>query len=393
MILIVAWPNWSENPDRLLMFVATSEWVEAVYLLTVQPLSPELEIRLPTNVHLIYAPSSISGWSFRKWARSCAAKIMAQAGHDKKAIILHDLAIARLLPAPKFPRSMPRSKVRTVLSLYTPTYSNFRDRHWRAGAQSPFTLKQEWNHFRVVLIRLLQEYLSVRFADAVTGNSEQIRQDVISGYRLSPQQAFYIPTAVDADYFCPQTSTKDKPPIILFCGRMYARKGVFDLLEAGKQLLLRGYSFRLLFVGHNVLEAPQVKRAVLEQQLEDVTTILPHQPRNEIRKLMQRATLLVLPSYLEGSPRVVKEAMAAGCPVVTYDLPGTRQLDKDGNTLKLVSLGNREALAKAIVDLLDSPEEWNCRRHRGLQLTQTLFSPHAVAHKMVNLYSTLLDKP
>lgn len=391
MILIVAWPNWNVRADRCRMFAATAEWLDGVFLLTSDALSPELNTQLHPNAQVIYPESPVRGWGFRDWARRKAFQIMSQAAHDNKPIVLHDLAIARLIPVRGLLRRRAKPEVRTVLSLYSPTYSNFRDRRWRVDSGKRLTRRQEYIYWHAAVTRLPLEYISCRLADVVTGNSEEICQDVVDGYRISSNRVYFMPTAVDLDYFYPYNAHKVDPPQILFCGKMLSRKGVFDLLEVGHRLLAEGRSFEMLFVGQNSLEAPQIAHTVKDLGLEGVTTFLPHQSREKIRKLMHRASLLVLPSYLEGSPRVVKEAMAAGCPVVTYDLPGTRQLDEAGSAIQFVALGNINALSQAIKRLLDSETEREHRGRVGLKLVRESYGTRSVAKQMTNMYKELFS--
>ena len=67
--------------------------------------------------------------------------------------------------------------------------------------------------------------------------------------------------------------------------------------------------------------------------------------------------LLVLPSLFEGMPRVVIEAAAMGIPAVVTNVKGNREVVEHGRNGQLVSLGDTQALADAIIEILTDPEK------------------------------------
>jgi glycosyltransferase involved in cell wall biosynthesis len=280
--------------------------------------------------------------------------------------------------------------VRGVVSFYSPTVHGFLSRAWRPNGRR-LELKQEFVHWRSSLLKIPQEFYAAQVADAVIGNSDQIRQDVQRYYRKPAGRAFSLPAAVDYEYWAAEGEVASHTPIIFYCGRLYARKGVFDLLQACRQLAQSGLEFRLVLAGEDQLEGEQVAQAVSALGLDHHVTLLPHQPRPRIRELMQTATLFVFPSYFEGSPRAVKEAMAAGCPVVTYDIPGTRFIDPSGESLRLVPLGDLEALAQAIQELLISPAHRDALGQAGQRRMKQFFSTRVIAARLVSLYHQLFE--
>ena len=387
MNLLVAWPDWNTRPDRCLMFAETAEWLDQVNILTAKPLAKNIRERLHPKAQVINLGADLHGFSFRKAARKTARKHLISAYANYQRVILHDLSIARLLPEPIRPLNKSPRLVRSVLSLYSPTYSNFINRSWRKTQDQPLHFRQEFVYWKSVLLRLPLEYYACQQADLIIGNSEQIRQDVITAYHKKPEKVFFVPSEVDVEYFYPVHARQEPDtPTILFCGRMYTRKGIFDLLEAVSRLYKKGLSFRVQLVGENNLESGQINQFIQENEIGHIVSILPYQPREIIRELMHSCTIFVLPSYLEGSPRVVKEAMASGCPVITYDIPGTRSLDPSGKALRLVHRGNITELTRAIASLLLNKDERDRLGKAGMQKMQEQFGLQSVAQQMVMLY-------
>ena len=387
--LVVAWPDWNMRPDRLVMFSRLAGQLERVHLLTARRLQPELAGRLHPGASLVYVGEALSGLDFRRAARQAAAALLGETAGKTKKFVLHDLAIARLLPSPL--RKADQSQVRGVVSFYSPTVHGFLSRAWRASGNGRLPLRQELVHWRSALLKIPQEFYAARVADAVTGNSEQICADARRYYRKPAERVFSLPAEVDGSFWAGERFPATKPATVFYCGRLYARKGVFDLLQACQRLNQEGLDFRLVLAGEEALEGGQVALAIAELGLGSLVKVLPHQPSQIIRQLMLSADLFVFPSYFEGSPRAVKEAMAAGCPVVTYDIPGTRFIDPEGEALRLVTPGDISGLAESMRFLLLESAERERLGAAGQKRVRDYFSPEVVADRLMQIYQQLFE--
>jgi glycosyltransferase involved in cell wall biosynthesis len=142
--------------------------------------------------------------------------------------------------------------------------------------------------------------------------------------------------------------------VILYSGRFHRQKGVRYLLEAFV-LLKERYSsdFPLLLL----LAGDGPEREALEAKfgnvLGDSCRFLGH--REDMPDLLAATDLFVLPSLWEGCPMVILEAWAAGVPVIATDVPGTRDLIRDGENGLLVPPKDPVALAEAIERLWKDP--------------------------------------
>ena len=143
-------------------------------------------------------------------------------------------------------------------------------------------------------------------------------------------------------------------PTLLFLGSIAEKKGVFDLLEAVADLRARYPRLRLVLAGVGEAQARVKERARalgISEQVE-----LPGWIDASARDAwLAKADVFVLPSYYEGLPMSVLEAMAAGLPVIASDVGGIPEVIQDGVDGLLVAPGAVPALVRAIAKLLAQP--------------------------------------
>lgn len=148
-------------------------------------------------------------------------------------------------------------------------------------------------------------------------------------------------------------------PIILGVGRLERRKGFATLIRAFARVR-RLRPLRLVILGGGkTAKGEAADRAALEALARDLgvkaDVSLPGFKLNPYA-FMARASLFVLASDYEGLPGVLIQAMACGCPVVSTDCPtGPREILEGGRFGPLVPVGDDQAMAEAIVRVLDAP--------------------------------------
>lgn len=141
---------------------------------------------------------------------------------------------------------------------------------------------------------------------------------------------------------------KQDAAMIFWAGRLDPIKGL-DVLLDGFALLLRTRPAVLVLAGdgpkRNELEE-QARRLGIDAQVHWLGM------RSDVASLLKAADVFVFPSRTEGLPNALLEAMAAGCPIVTTDVPGCRDLVTDGRTGRLVPVNEAPALARAMEAVL-----------------------------------------
>ena len=137
-----------------------------------------------------------------------------------------------------------------------------------------------------------------------------------------------------------------REPVVLFIGRDWTRKGGPRLIEAFRKVRARRPEARLQIVGTD--EAPRGEPGV-----ELLGTI---DSRERLAELYARAAVFCLPSLYDPLGLSILEAMAYGLPCVVTDVGARREVVLDGETGAVVPPGDTEALADALIALLEDPE-------------------------------------
>lgn len=138
---------------------------------------------------------------------------------------------------------------------------------------------------------------------------------------------------------------------VLYMGRMTAKKGIYDFLEAVQRLHEQGLALRALVCGTG--EEEGVRRFIEERNLSTVVELAGWVAGDEKWAILDAAAVFVLPSYFEGQPMAVLEAMACGTPVVCTRVGGVPDVIIDEQDGLLVDAGDVPALASAIERLLN----------------------------------------
>jgi glycosyltransferase involved in cell wall biosynthesis len=134
--------------------------------------------------------------------------------------------------------------------------------------------------------------------------------------------------------------------VILYVGRLDIRKGLIELIAAIAQLRPQRPNLHCYIVGDGP-DRPTLLEAIARHYIAAAITLIPPCPTERVALWMSAADLVTLPSYREGCPNVVIEALAAGRPVVATDVGGIPEL-MDSACGRLVPPQNVSALAEAL---------------------------------------------
>jgi glycosyltransferase involved in cell wall biosynthesis len=160
----------------------------------------------------------------------------------------------------------------------------------------------------------------------------------------------------------PWFGEKRDAKVIVFAGRLVAKKGVATLVEAFARVRSRRAA-RLFLMGEGP-ERARIEALVSAAGLAAHVRLAGY-VENPFARLA-RADLFVLSSRAEGMPNALIEALACGCPVVSTDCPsGPSEILEGGAYGRLTRVGDAAALADAIVATLDAPPARERLRERG----------------------------
>jgi len=179
-------------------------------------------------------------------------------------------------------------------------------------------------------------------------------------------------------------------PVVVLVARLLWDKGVGEFVEAARALRQRGVTARFVIVGdvdpdnRACIDLPTLEAWKAEGAIELWGF------RSDISQVLAGATIACLPSYREGLPKSLLEAMAARLPCVTTNVPGCREAVRDGDNGLLVPARNAPALAKALERLLRDPVLARKMGERGRQRLEQEFSAQHVNASTLDLYREML---
>lgn len=183
-------------------------------------------------------------------------------------------------------------------------------------------------------------------SDAVVVNSEFVRKTFLAA-GWPPERVHVVYLGVDDNFLCAvppvQAAPMDGPLRLLYAGHLEQRKGADVLAEALGTL--RDVDWELRIAGPVEPSTRSRHRAFLDDER---VTLLGNLRRAELAREMAASPVFVFPSYAEGSARVVFEALACGCYVITT--PNSGSIVENGVHGTLIPPGEPQSLAAAIVD-------------------------------------------
>jgi len=245
---------------------------------------------------------------------------------------------------------------------------------------------------RRLIAPLLRYALNQRQALTIVQNRNDARV-LADNIGVAPKKIRLVKgSGVDLAQFS-QTRQESFPPIVLLASRMIKEKGVEDFVRAASQLRKKSVAARFVLAGAPDPENPHsIPEAVLRRFHEDgLVEWWGH--RDNIPEIIREAAIVCLPStYGEGVPKTLIEAAAGECPIVTYDVPGCREIVTDGTNGMLVPAGDVGRLAQAIEQLLTDPERRRRMGAQGRKLVQAEFSQEIVVAQTLAIYSELLTQ-
>jgi glycosyltransferase involved in cell wall biosynthesis len=163
-----------------------------------------------------------------------------------------------------------------------------------------------------------------------------------------------IHCGVDPSRYAPQSERKGLTA--LFVGRLAGVKGVPILIDAMAILAEKHPDLVLRLIGDGP-DRKALEADVASRGLNDRVTFLGYKSQSEVAEELAQADVFVLPSFAEGVPVVLMEAMASQVPVVTTRIAGVPELVEDGVSGRLVPPGDTVAFAQALDALLTDPEQ------------------------------------
>lgn len=202
-----------------------------------------------------------------------------------------------------------------------------------------------------------------RKVDAVCALSAVQKEEIEQLYGISRDLIHTVGAGYDRKKFFPLNRQRETPLQILYAGKLSRAKGVPWLLQALNRLPDEDFIF------HLVGDSDGAEKAEILQWADHLgSRICVHGKleQQQLATLMRHADLFVLPSFFEGLPLVLLEALASGCHLLTTALPGVKELFSgiDSDWVELLELPR---MATVDVPLAEDEEAFVCRLQAGLE--------------------------
>ncbi|WP_035234594.1 glycosyltransferase family 4 protein [Alcanivorax nanhaiticus] len=182
-------------------------------------------------------------------------------------------------------------------------------------------------------------------------------------------------SGVDVSEYC--VTPLPQRPVFLLIARLLGDKGVREYAAAAEHVRSIHPEAKFLLVGWIDDNPDAIKKSELDSWVENGTLEFLGK-LSDVRPAIAQSSVYVLPSYREGTPRTVLEAMAMGRAVITTDAPGCRETVVDGDNGFLVPVQNAPALADAMISMIESPLRVVAMGKRSREIAEEKYDVHKV---------------
>ena len=181
-------------------------------------------------------------------------------------------------------------------------------------------------------------------------------------------------------------------PVVMMAARLLVDKGVREFIDAARLLQNRGANGRFVLVGD---PDPGNPATICHEELKHWVSkgVIEHWGhRDDMPCVLSKSTIVVLPSYMEGLPKVLLEAAACGRPVITTDVPGCRDAIVANETGILVPVHDSIVLAESIEMLMKNQSLCEAMGRAGRVMVENRFDLDSVIMRHLLVYDELLMK-
>lgn len=259
----------------------------------------------------------------------------------------------------------------------------------------------EWLGMRSLWFYRPLLFAALRRADRVFALGEWEKKLLTDG-GVAPERALVVPNGVNCRFFAPAA---DRPAararwdfaesdfVVLFTGYLHNRKGIDLLREAIPAVVEKRPDALFVFAGnHDTPHAAAMMEEVRRRGAESRVRLLGVVKRADLPSLYSAADVFTLPSYAEGQPRVILEAMSCGLPVVATPVQGIPEMVFHERTGLLVETGDAKSLADALLRAVENPEQTRQWGRNARALIEERFDWDRIAERTLAIYEELLGE-
>jgi len=221
--------------------------------------------------------------------------------------------------------------------------------------------------------KMLKEY-KLTYKDLCNRLKKQIKN-----FKINPEKIEVIPNYIDTNLFKPLNLPKEKNSII-FVGRLEEQKNLFNLIEAIATLPVK-----LVIIGNGSLKE-KLKNFAKEKNAE--VEFKENVPNEKLPEELNKSEFFILPSFYEGCPKVLLEAMACGLPGIGTNVEGIKEIIQHKENGYLCKT-DTESIRKAILEVLNDKNLQEKISQNARKTILERFSLEKILEKEIKLYQSL----
>ncbi len=227
------------------------------------------------------------------------------------------------------------------------------------------------------------------FADHVLTTSQKITDHFQRLFHLPDERITTLPTGIDVQLFHPQGARADlglngEGPVVGMVSVLRSWKGHSVFFDAARMLHEAGRKIRFVVVGGGA-PVERFQDLAAAHGVRDLIHFAGH--REDVPEILRALDLLIIPSIRhEGVPQIGLQALACQTAVIGSDCGGIPEIIRDGETGRIVPIGDASALARRIAEALDQTETTRLLSARGRQLVDEKYSLEIMLDHLDGLY-------
>lgn len=308
-----------------------------------------------------------------------------------------DIAHANLPLVPSFavPARFGKTLISTVHSTWKGEAEAIRgEPYGRLNPNEKFMVSFNW------FLRIFEEKMLER-SNKIIAVSDFTRRELLQYYKVKEGKIRVIHNGVDVNKFQPASDKrKAKEELglnpediaILSVGRLYARKGLFNLIESMPAVVKRFRNAKFVISGKG--QSNEMKKLVAHAEKLGVRNSIiftGYFPDKKLPKLYQAADVFAFSTFYENLPFAVLEALSTGLPVVTTHVGGIPEMIDNGENGFLVQPFNAKQLSDRILYLLEHPAEANEMGFLARKIILERFDWRLIVKKVLRVYEEALS--
>jgi len=253
------------------------------------------------------------------------------------------------------------------------------------GLGYAFTAPGEREEFKrrvVKRIAVLLYKLALRRATKVFFLNPDDLNEFVQKCVVHSEKAFLLgPIGVDLEAF-PPVPPVTAPITFLLAARLLREKGVREFVEAARRIKAKYPNTRFILLGGLDTNPGAISREEVEGWVKEGLIEWPGHVA-DVKPYLAQASVFVLPSYREGVPRSIQEAMAMARPIITTDAPGCRETVIPGVNGFLVPVRDVDALVSAMERFINEPELIERMGKESRRIAEERFDVHKINKTLV----------